>query len=57
MRNSLYSLTNIHRRVEDAIRREASSDRPSPWRLLRLKTLRLMIKHRLSTRALRVKAA
>jgi uncharacterized protein len=54
---SIYKLTRIHRRIQDEIRRESARLRPSPWRLLRLKKLRLLIKERLTVRALRAQAA
>ncbi|MBM3621111.1 MAG: DUF465 domain-containing protein [Alphaproteobacteria bacterium] len=43
-----YRLTRLHSRLDTAIRREQESWRPlNPWRLLRLKKLKLLVKDRL----------
>jgi hypothetical protein len=47
---STYKLTIILRRIQDEIRRESAHLRPNPWRLLRLKKLRLLVKDRLAAR-------
>ena len=57
MSNLLYKPTGIHRRIEDEIRRESANRKPSPWRLLRLKKLRLLVKDRLTARTLKLGAA
>jgi len=49
----MYKLTRIHRQIQDEISREAAHRRTSPWRLLRLKTLRLLVKDRLAARTLK----
>ncbi|WP_260583372.1 DUF465 domain-containing protein [Sphingopyxis sp. PET50] len=42
-----YRLTVLHRRIDDALRRE-SRGHASPFRLLRLKTLKLAVRERLA---------
>lgn len=44
----LYRLTVLHRQIDDALRRETRRRGADPFRLLRLKTLKLMIKERLA---------
>ena len=48
MSATTYRLTLIHRSLDDSIRREMSLRRPDPFRLLRLKKLRLAVKDRLA---------
>lgn len=43
-----FRLSQLHRRVDEAIRSELRKVRPDGWRLLRLKALRLSVKTRLS---------
>jgi uncharacterized protein len=57
MSDRLYKLTQMHRRIDDEITREARALRPNPWRMLRLKKLRLLIKDRLTGRAARLRRA
>ena len=47
-----YKLTRVHARIQDEIWRESNHRRPNPWRLLRLKKLRLLVKDRLAARTL-----
>lgn len=49
----IYRLTVLHRRLDDAARREARRRGADPFRLLRLKTLKLAVKERLATLTLR----
>lgn len=42
-----YRLTNIHRRLDEEIRRELTRRLPDSLRLLRLKRLKLAVKDRL----------
>jgi uncharacterized protein len=42
-----YRLTLVHNRLEQEIRREQSYTAPDPWRVQRLKKLKLAIKDRL----------
>lgn len=43
-----YRLTRLHSRLDAAIRGEQASRHPlNPWRLLRLKKLRLLVKDRM----------
>jgi hypothetical protein len=51
-----YKLTRVHARIQDEIRRESDHRRPSPWRLLRLRKLRLLVKERLTAGTLSLKA-
>ena len=48
MSATTYRLTLIHRSLDDSIREELSLRRPDPFRLLRLKKLRLAVKDRLA---------
>ena len=42
-----YRLTQVHRRVDEEISRELARPAPSSLRLLRLRTLKLVLKQRL----------
>lgn len=53
LNSRLYRLTVLHRQIDDALRREAHRRGADPFRLLRLKTLKLMVKERLAKPALR----
>ncbi|MFZ5746274.1 MAG: DUF465 domain-containing protein [Pseudomonadota bacterium] len=44
MRNTLYRMAVLHRRIDDAIRLELKRKFPDTIRLLRLKKLRLAVK-------------
>ena len=48
MSATTYRLTLIHRSLDDSIRREMDLRRPDPFRLLRLKKLKLSVKDRLA---------
>lgn len=48
MSATTYRLTLIHRSLDDSIRREMHLRRPDPFRLLRLKKLKLSVKDRLA---------
>lgn len=50
---NLYRLTELHRQLHDAERREVRRRGADPFRLLRLKTLKLAVKKRLASLALR----
>jgi hypothetical protein len=50
---NLYRLTLLHRQLDEAARREAQRRRADPFRLLRLKTLKLAVKRRLAALSLR----
>jgi hypothetical protein len=50
---NFYRLTQLHRQLDDAERREARRRGADPFRLLRLKTLKLAVKERLAALALR----
>ena len=50
MKNLIYRLTLIHRKVDDEIRGELARRFPDSIKLLRLKKLRLAIKDRLHRR-------
>ena len=45
---NLYRLTVLHRQLDDAERREVRRRGADPFRLLRLKTLKLAVKERLA---------
>ncbi|KGB57031.1 hypothetical protein FG91_00136 [Sphingopyxis sp. LC81] len=45
---NLYRLTVLHRQLDDAERREVRRRGADPFRLLRLKTLKLAVKKRLA---------
>lgn len=47
MTDSAYRLLTAHRRIDDAIQTEQSHRLPDPWRLQRLKKLKLATKDRL----------
>ncbi len=57
MSSSTYRLTQTHRRLDDAISREMSRRLPDSLKLLRLKTLRLLVKDRLAKLMRRTVAA
>ncbi len=42
-----YRLTRAHNKLDEEIRSEQKRRAPDPWRLLRLKKLRLVIKDRM----------
>lgn len=48
MSATTYRLTLIHRSLDDSIRKEMSLRRADPFRLLRLKKMRLAVKDRLT---------
>ncbi len=50
---NLYRLTLLHRQLDEATRREARRRGADPFRLLRLKTLKLAVKRRLAALSLR----
>lgn len=50
---NFYRLTQLHRQLDDAERREARRRSADPFRLLRLKTLKLAVKERLAALTLR----
>ena len=50
---NLYRLTELHRQLDDAERREVRRRGADPFRLLRLKTLKLAVKKRLAGLSLR----
>jgi len=53
MSSATYRLTQIHRRLDDAITHEARRRMPDSFKLLRLKKLRLAVKDRLTALMLR----
>ena len=50
MKNLVYRLTSIHRKIDDEIRGELARRFPNSIKLLRLKKLRLAVKDRLYRR-------
>ena len=50
MKNLVYRLTSIHRKLDDEIRGELARRFPNSIKLLRLKKLRLAVKDRLTRR-------
>ncbi|MGH6695706.1 DUF465 domain-containing protein [Sphingopyxis sp.] len=50
---NLYRLTVLHSQLDDAERREVRRRGADPFRLLRLKTLKLAVKERLAALTLR----
>ena len=50
---NLYRLTLLHRQLDEAARREARRRGADPFRLLRLKTLKLAVTRRLAALSLR----
>ena len=50
---NLYRLTVLHRQLDEAMRREGRQRGADPFRLLRLKTLKLAVKQRLAALSLR----
>ncbi|WP_235588016.1 DUF465 domain-containing protein [Sphingopyxis sp. H115] len=53
---NFYRLTQLHRQLDDAERREARRRGANPFRLLRLKTLKLAVKERLAALTMRLPA-
>jgi hypothetical protein len=49
MSSATYRLTQIHRRLDDAITQEMRRLLPDSFKLLRMKKLRLAVKDRLTT--------
>ncbi|WOF41860.1 DUF465 domain-containing protein [Sphingopyxis indica] len=47
--SNIYRLTVLHRQLDDAVRREMRRRGGDPFRLLRLKTLKLAVKDRLAS--------
>jgi hypothetical protein len=47
-KSRFYRLTELHRRIDDALRRENRRRGADPFRLLRLQTLKLAIRQRLA---------
>jgi hypothetical protein len=45
----IYRLTVLHRRLDEAVRREARGRGGDPFRVLRLKKLKLAVKDRLAS--------
>jgi len=56
MSSATYRLTQIHRRLDDAITQEMRRLLPDSFKLLRMKKLRLAVKDRLTT-AMQMQAA
>ena len=52
-KSRFYRLTELHRQIDDALRREHRRSGADPFRLLRLKTLKLAVKRRLAALSLR----
>ncbi len=50
---NLYRLTVLHRQLDEAERREVRRRRADPFRLLRLKALKLAVKKRLAALTVR----
>lgn len=50
---NFYRLTVLHRQLDEAERREARRQGADPFRLLRLKTLKLAVRERLAALTLR----
>ena len=50
---NLYRLTVLHSQLDDAVRREVHRRAADPFRLLRLKTLKLAVKERLAALTMR----
>ena len=57
MPSATYRLTQIHRRLDDAILNEMARRLPDSLKLLRLKRLRLAVKDRLTALMRRTRAA
>ena len=53
MNTHIYRLTVLHRKLDDAVRRERGRRGGDPFRLLRLKKLKLAVKDRLAMPARR----
>ena len=47
MRSRLFPLLEIHQKIDDALRRELRRRWPDPFRVIRLKKLKLRVKDRL----------
>ncbi|WP_428681341.1 DUF465 domain-containing protein [Sphingopyxis sp.] len=47
-KSRFYRLTELHRRIDDALRRENRRRGADPFRLLRLQTLKFAIRQRLA---------
>lgn len=47
-KSRFYRLTELHRQLDDALRRENRRHGADPFRLLRLKTLKLAVRTRLA---------
>lgn len=47
-KSRFYRLTELHRQIDDALRRENRRRGADPFRLLRLKTLKLAVRKRLA---------
>ena len=48
LKSRFYRLTELHRQLDDALRREDRRHGADPFRLLRLKTLKLAVRTRLA---------
>ncbi|UKK84568.1 DUF465 domain-containing protein [Sphingopyxis sp. BSN-002] len=48
-KSRFYRLTELHRQIDDALRRENRRRGADPFRLLRLKTLKLAVRKRLAS--------
>ena len=48
-KSRFYRLTELHRRIDDALRRENRRRGADPFRVLRLKTLKLAVRKRLAS--------
>lgn len=48
-KSRFYRLTVLHRQIDDALRRENRRRGADPFRLLRLKTLKLSVRKRLAS--------
>ena len=48
-KSRFYRLTELHRQIDDALRRESRRRGVDPFRLLRLKTLKLALRKRLAS--------
>ena len=47
MRPRFFRLLEIHQRIDETLRRELRRPWPEPFRIIRLKKLKLRVKHRL----------
>jgi len=48
-KSRFYRLTELHRRIDDALRRENRRHGADPFRLLRLQSLKLAVRKRLAS--------